>query len=650
VKIDVKNFKKIECDDHCTTLQHPNGHTIKIAHKGLSKEYKKQLDEIPMQLAKGGKVDPHTGSKASKPSKSSNTMPGSPTEAKDNYTESNAMGTYMPKEMLQQEMNSKHQPDVVLGALNRTAPPLGPMSADASQHYPPCINPSCKSYGRSHPNCRCYGGNPEGSKENPGYFANGGTVDGYCSTNRAHDKGCAYYYDGTKDGPVNNNDIVPDTAKGPIDNNDIVPATAEIPEKQQAPQGSSEQPAAVSVPDAPQAPQPSAPQDDQLQLPPDDPVQAGMYHAKAVNDHLMNEDAQVKADINSGAIKPETYADIFNNKSTLGKIGSIFGFLLSGAGSGLAHQSNAFLGMMDNQIKNDLALQTSNQSNRQNLLKINQQNLANNAHINLTDEQANQIGLANEYMAKNRVAFDSLTKKVMSYPEGSPLRVQGEQVLTMMSPMIDKQNYSIASKAALASALNNQVNGKGGSSQNTTAMKSGLMGPEMKEVGEDVESKSMPGFSGRAAAPMQPGEKDELRKGAEFTSAMNDLTSWVQAHPNGAIPGSPEDQRGRALAGIVQGKFREATNGGVYKSGEQDFINKLVPEDPSKSFNAYRVLPRVQAVQKEMLNQLNAKARGYGFKGYSGGQTQNQGSSQQIKTVNGKKYKRGPNGEAIEVH
>lgn len=48
----------------------------------------------------------------------------------------------------------------------------------------PCLNPQCKSHGRPHPNCRCYG------------FSDGGEVGSYCSESRAHKEDCEYFSSG----------------------------------------------------------------------------------------------------------------------------------------------------------------------------------------------------------------------------------------------------------------------------------------------------------------------------------------------------------------------------------------------------------------------------------------------------------------------
>ena len=66
---------------------------------------------------------------------------------------------------------------------------------------------------------------------------------------------------------------------------------------------------------------------------------------------------------------------IFAKKDTLGKIGTMFGLLIGGAGAGLAHQPNMLMEMMNNQIKNDLQAQEQSSLNKQSFLKINQQNV-----------------------------------------------------------------------------------------------------------------------------------------------------------------------------------------------------------------------------------------------------------------------------------
>jgi len=71
-------------------------------------------------------------------------------------------------------------------------------------------------------------------------------------------------------------------------------------------------------------------------------------------------------DLKYGKITPKTYADLFAEKSTLGKIGTLFGLMLAGIGSGITGQPNSVLSMMDRQIERDVEAQKQNQANKQN--------------------------------------------------------------------------------------------------------------------------------------------------------------------------------------------------------------------------------------------------------------------------------------------
>src|SRR5271166_985854 len=109
---------------------------------------------------------------------------------------------------------------------------------------------------------------------------------------------------------------------------------------------------------------------------PQQQVQPTLADSKqAAANEIDNHVKAFQSDLDAGHIKPKTYADLFHDKSTLGKISSIFGMMLSGMGSGLAHQPNMAFEMMNNQIKNDLQAQQDSVTNRQNFLRINQEGL-----------------------------------------------------------------------------------------------------------------------------------------------------------------------------------------------------------------------------------------------------------------------------------
>lgn len=56
--LDLTKFKRISSDKHTTTLEHPDGHRVTVAHSALSPKLRSNLAELPMHpsMAKGGEV------------------------------------------------------------------------------------------------------------------------------------------------------------------------------------------------------------------------------------------------------------------------------------------------------------------------------------------------------------------------------------------------------------------------------------------------------------------------------------------------------------------------------------------------------------------------------------------------------------------
>ncbi len=111
--------------------------------------------------------------------------------------------------------------------------------------------------------------------------------------------------------------------------------------------------------------------------PPAPPVQ----NTASIAQDLNTAHSQFQQDLELGHIKPETYASLFAKKDTLGKVGTLFGMLISGAGSGLAHQPNAVLGMMNKVIDNDLDAQKASNVNAQNWYRLSQQHEKQKAEV-----------------------------------------------------------------------------------------------------------------------------------------------------------------------------------------------------------------------------------------------------------------------------
>lgn len=80
MKLNFNKFKKVHADKHSTTLMHPSGHKIVIAHASLSPENKSDLDKFPksQNFDEGGAVDksPYTDPKSAADASQGASAPG----------------------------------------------------------------------------------------------------------------------------------------------------------------------------------------------------------------------------------------------------------------------------------------------------------------------------------------------------------------------------------------------------------------------------------------------------------------------------------------------------------------------------------------------------------------------------------------------
>ena len=394
-----------------------------------------------------------------------------------------------------------------------------------------------------------------------------------------------------------------------------------------------------------------------------EPSMAGQLPSAMAAD-LKTQDAAWGKDLTDGHITPETFHSLWEKKDTLGKVGTIFGLLLSGAGSGLTHQPNTLLTMMQSQINNDLEAQKSSKVNAQNFIQLNQAHQLQIAQIEkmvhenrLTDSQAKEALInaktkanALARMQANRVALHSLILKVQTMPVGSAERQQAEQQLGMISQSVQNENFDIADRAAASAALGSSLSGsaQNGSQDPEAAFKANntmLRVSGYKELADDREAKHFPGVAGQASVPLTADDREKINSGITFQNQLQRFQEWTKNHSGDLNPSAQRE--GEALAKGLQGAYRNATNGGVYKQSENNFIGSIIDDEPTKFFNKIRVAPQLGAVQTDSAAQLNQLLKSKGFQGYAG--TPSDKGVPQYKIVNGVKYMRGPNGEAIRV-
>ena len=154
-------------------------------------------------------------------------------------------------------------------------------------------------------------------------------------------------------------------------------------------------------------------------------------------------------DDGTGKIVPKTYRDLFEKKDTLGKIGTIFGLMLSGAGSGLAHQPNALLGLMNKEIDNDLEAQKANQSTKLSYYKAHAQNALAMAQAGEIEQKAEQTGVTTD---QERYKLSRMTGISAHYGG------KNGSIIGAMQHLQDLTNKMPAGQRPAAQALHDQVN------------------------------------------------------------------------------------------------------------------------------------------------------------------------------------------------
>jgi hypothetical protein len=172
-----------------------------------------------------------------------------------------------------------------------------------------------------------------------------------------------------------------------------------------------------------------------------EPVQAAATGTEqGVKPWLDQEANAYENDLANGHVKPETYQQYFGKKDTLGKIGTLFGLMVGGAGAGLTHQPNAVMGMIDKEIDRDLDAQKTSAANRQNFFNLNMQNP-------LVQAQAKKYGIDTKTAAfalgqgqtLQSVFHDNILKLQKMAP-GLPKEQYRQRLLASYGPMREKMN------------------------------------------------------------------------------------------------------------------------------------------------------------------------------------------------------------------
>lgn len=354
-------------------------------------------------------------------------------------------------------------------------------------------------------------------------------------------------------------------------------------------------------------------QTQQAPQPETEPLHPAQYAQKQANE-LHQEAANMSMDMLSGHIAPKRYRQMFDDHpTTLGKIGSLFGLILSGAGSGLAHQENMALHLMDKEIERDMEAQKENVKNKQNAYHYIMQNELNKANIKKvgaeTQGALKDVEIKSDAHLKNMLQLgilnDLKNEIVNPMPQG-PQRAQAEQLLGKMNSAVAMDIKQRNEKAAQTLTLDPEASFR--KKQNLLRM-SGVEGGE--SLARSNEERHVPGI-GDGAVPVPANVRAELVSHQKLQDAAQDLLKYSKSHTN-IIPNTPGYNQAKIKAEVLQQMIREGMLGTVFRESEKPLLKKFVDENPTGVFKMLSTQPKLKEILESNRLQGNALKNAYGL-------------------------------------
>jgi len=401
-------------------------------------------------------------------------------------------------------------------------------------------------------------------------------------------------------------------------------------------------------------------------------------HAEAT-DEQKQENLKFAQDIQNGHITPKDYNDLFaknadgTDRSTLGKIGMLFGMLVSGVGSGLAHQPNAVMAMMDKQIQNDLEAQAKSKTNAHNFVQLNVQNELNKAqeqlaisgkHLNQAQtaqvyNNAQKIGFENSSIQAYTSAMADLENQLKKIPEGNTpdLIKRRQDISSAMAQLYQKVGEKFQnSNAIIAGAkANNGImfDSTGETSDSTPTnwdpdkaesayqdhqnqlLKLGQTNEAARRQWDINNQQHIPGVFGHASGPIDPGLKNKVLAHNTLDKQMTNLQDAVKKYSAMSARGNfdpkvlgPMAVKAHETAAL----YNQTLDGLGMTEGRMGWLDKQIPNNPQSFMEQLKgSKEKLDEVAKNNRMRKNMILNGQGGMGFpkQPGQDQDQQSQQE---------------------
>lgn len=348
--------------------------------------------------------------------------------------------------------------------------------------------------------------------------------------------------------------------------------------------------------------------------------------------NLNQEREGIMHDINDGHIDPEKYwKGDKNGEGGHSKIMTGLGMIL--AGFNPTSNPNAAINFLKFQMEQNLKSQEKNLDSQQNLLHNNLQQFGNlKDATEMTRLQQSDI-LHNQMLKAASMAATPMAKAEMLQKAG--------QLQQAYAP----QRQQFAMRMAMMNLAQGGTNGNDPSDTRAYEHALNYMRMLNPEQAKEWESRLIPGV-GVSKVPIPQGTRDSLIAHQKLEKAATELKGFIQAHGGFLDRMTPQNRAIVAQMVLpVQSAFREGTLGTVYREGEQPLLDKAIKGQPLDMAQYFLNTEPKKLDQMMKTNKQQADI----LKQSVGLPTQAAPQEKQYKTVNGVKYERGPNGEAVPV-
>ncbi len=334
------------------------------------------------------------------------------------------------------------------------------------------------------------------------------------------------------------------------------------------------------------------------------------------------------ADIQNGYIDPNKYWEGTTDKdgNQVGghsKMASALGIIL--AGFNPSGKPNAAIEFLQHQMDQNLESQKANLGAKENLLSANLHQFGNLRDA--TDmTRLMQADVVQQQLQK--AAADAATPQAAAAAQAASGAIMSKYQPIAMQLQMRQAMMRMYSQGASPGAFEQGLN---------------MMRVVNPEAAKEMESRYVPGV-GLGSTPVPAEARQKIIATKDVNDVMNRTLQFAKQNAGSVNP--TVRAQGQALFNELQSKIRTAEDQGVYKESEANFMRQTLGGNPASFLANYTTAPKVRELQAIKQQEYNNLLGTYGIKGQALPKAQ---EGPQYKTVNGVKYMRGPNGEAVPV-